>query len=402
METIQKTNMNMNIEPHQLPDDVKLWLQHKEFVLSCLDPTPQSEERWKAYTVAHPEAREAMDEARRLLQSVRLNEVERTPGESSALWRRIEYDMQRYETRHVRRRRIRPLLYYAAACMVAACMLAIGLPYLLHSPDEPSHRLQAELPLLADSAYREVTLIKADKETVQYANNALIDCPDTATVAVAGETHQPSATTHTLVVPYGRRSSLLLSDGSRVWLNSGSVLHFPSAFAPGERRIRVEGEIYIEVAKDARRPFYVETSRMTVNVLGTKFNVSAYADDDTQSVVLVEGSVNVDAASHSPVKLVPDEMFSLSASLARVTSVRAADYISWKDGFLRMQGETLEEICVRLSRYYNIPISCSPHCSQRQTAGKLLLMDDVYQVLKTFTMLYGIRYRTVENHIYIE
>ena len=97
---------------------------------------------------------------------------------------------------------------------------------------------------------------------------------------------------NTLVVPRGRRSSLLLADGSRIWVNSGSVLRFPSHFDEKQRLIEAEGEIYIEVVK-AKIPFLVKTDKFTVNVLGTKFNISSYTDEEESTVVLVEGSVNV-------------------------------------------------------------------------------------------------------------
>src|SRR5690606_13807238 len=83
----------------------------------------------------------------------------------------------------------------------------------------------------------------------------------------------------TLIVPYGKRSTLTLSDGSKVWLNSGSVLECPAQFTGNNREVRLaSGEIYIEVAPDSQKPFHVSTSDFNVKVYGTKFNVSAYAD----------------------------------------------------------------------------------------------------------------------------
>ena len=112
----------------------------------------------------------------------------------------------------------------------------------------------------------------------------------------------------------------------------------------------------------ASRPFYVETSQMTVDVLGTKFNVSAYKDDEVQSVVLAEGKVNIQATEKENCVLSPDQRFQLSTSDRHfsVDEVDATDYIAWKEGILKFRGDTMEEITHRLSRYYNVRISCDP------------------------------------------
>ena len=91
-----------------------------------------------------------------------------------------------------------------------------------------------------------------------------------------------------MIVPKGRRAShLVLEDGSKVWVNSGSTFRFPTTFEKNKREVYVDGEIYIEIAKDAERPFFVKTSEMSVRALGTRFNVMAYHDELAQSVVLV-------------------------------------------------------------------------------------------------------------------
>ena len=207
---------------------------------------------------------------------------------------------------------------------------------------------------------------------------------------------------NTLIVPYGSHSSIVLADGSKVWINSGSKLRFPSSFGPGERRIKVEGEIYIEVAKDTSRPFYVETPQLTVNVLGTKFNVSAYADDALQSVVLVEGKVNVKANSNEDFVLLPNQRFKLSDGISGIDEVNAYDYISWKDGVLQFRGETMKDIIQRLSRYYNVSITCTPEVAQKCTMGKLILFDDIEQVMKTFSLLYDVQCTIEAGSIKIE
>ena len=147
-----------------------------------------------------------------------------------------------------------------------------------------------------------------------------------------------------LLVPYGKQTTLTLADGTRVWVNAGSRLIYPSAFDDDRREIYAEGEIYIEVAHDAARPFTVHTGKMDVRVLGTRFYVSSYGRDRTQEVVLRSGSVNVapaDAPEHG-IRIEPDQRASLdTAGTFRIREVRAEDYISWIHGYYRFDNTLL-------------------------------------------------------------
>ena len=277
--------------------------------------------------------------------------------------------MERRDKRH------RFILFtrYAAACVL---ILGIVSFWLIHSFQTSGTADDLLVNVKADTLYQKVMLIRDDAEAIQIENNA--------------------------VITYGSHASIVLADGSKVWINSGSKLRFPSSFGPGERRIKVEGEIYIEVAKDTSRPFYVETPQLTVNVLGTKFNVSAYADDALQSVVLVEGKVNVKANSNEDFVLLPNQRFKLSDGISGIDEVNAYDYISWKDGVLQFRGETMKDIIQRLSRYYNVSITCTPEVAQKCTMGKLILFDDIEQVMKTFSLLYDVQCTIEAGSIKIE
>lgn len=385
-------------------------MEDKDFILHCLTPTPESEVKWKQYLREHPEAEADLQEARRLLLSARLNPAHRPAEESNRLWERIAEDMQRSDSKR-RHRRILTTRYVTAACITTIVFLASWLLWTTFSPT-PDHIQQTAKISAIDTLQREVTLISDNRQPIQVENNTLISYDSLITIhargekirALQNEPSTPTGGTNTLIVPYGKRSSLLLADGSKVWINSGSVLHFPSTFEGKERRIRVEGEIYIEVAHDSTRPFYVETSQMVINVLGTKFNVSAYRDDDSQSVVLVEGKVNVRTADEGDCTLAPDQRLCLDTTdrLFRVDRVDVSYYISWKEGILQFRGDTMDEIARRLSRYYNVHIHCSPSVAGKCTVGKLLLFDDIHQVMKTFSLLYDIHYTVEDGEIWIQ
>ncbi len=366
---------------HQIPESTKRWLQNESFVLWCLAPTPELDIHWKKQCEEHPELESELMSARYILLSIRLNETKRTEEEAEELWRRINNTIGvKIKTKH-------RITFYRYAASVLILILGASAWLFLKNPSQKPSSDIAQQTIQNDSVQTEVTLIRSNQEVVEFANNTTLNY-DSANNS--NNKKMQTEQQNQLIVPYGRRSSIILSDGTKVWINSGSKLTFPSKFAENYRKINVDGEIYIEVAKDATRPFYVESERMTVNVLGTKFNISAYKNDASHSVVLEEGKVNVNLASEKPVMLSPNQRFQLIGEQIDISKVNASDFIAWKDGLMNFNGETLKDATQRLSRYYNVTISCAPAVAEKRLVGKLVLFDDIEQVMETFSILYDI------------
>ena len=161
---------------------------------------------------------------------------------------------------------------------------------------------------------------------------------------------------NTMTTPVQCDFMFTLEDGTRVWLNAASSLRYPVAFGKDERVVYAEGEIYLEVAKDAKRPFYVELKNgMRVKVLGTSFNVIAYAEESFTEVTLVEGRVETYAEGMTYV-LQPSEQLHFDRELkkAEVRVVDVNDYIAWKDGQYVFKEKPLAQVAKILRRWYNI------------------------------------------------
>ena len=186
----------------------------------------------------------------------------------------------------------------------------------------------------------------------------------TTRVAVAGDVNfaAPQAKSDVqmasvvlMTTPRGRDLHLTLSDGTRVWMNADSRLQFPEQFGAGRRVVRLTGEAYFEVAKDARRPFVVESSYMTATVLGTTFNMRAYSATDA-SLALVEGRVSVKpAAGGQPLVVSPGQEVTLSAARTAF-AVRKADTYGLtqrKEGLFYFHDATMRQIMTELGRWYN-------------------------------------------------
>ncbi|WP_461629102.1 FecR family protein [Labilibaculum euxinus] len=156
-------------------------------------------------------------------------------------------------------------------------------------------------------------------------------------------------------IPRGGEYSLTLADGTKVWLNSESSLKYPVQFIGEIRKVELTGEAYFEVAHNKSKPFIIESHGTEVKVLGTKFNVSAYNDEEDITTTLVEGSVQVSSLGNSEL-LEPgyQAVVKRGSNQFQVNKVNVDLYTSWINGVFQFKNQSLEEICHQLSRWYNV------------------------------------------------
>ena len=159
-----------------------------------------------------------------------------------------------------------------------------------------------------------------------------------------------------LIIPKGGEYQVMLADGTKVWLNSASRLIYPQSFMGKERRVVLSGEAFFDVAHDAERPFIVETSRMNVKVLGTRFNVNDYDDNEEVSTTLVNGSVEIVSGGQQAFRLVPGEQAYGKENELEKREVNVRLYTSWIDGKFLFNNTELEEIAKQISRWYDVEI----------------------------------------------
>lgn len=280
---------------------------------------------------------------------------------------------------------VRHVFAYAAAAAVIALLVTFSTLNFFRPEESALVRFAKENARPNDSITEirlklseEKTVFLAEKEpAIRYTQEAVrVETNDTIS-------RQASATYNELIVPYGKRSVVTLSDGSQIWVNAGSRLIYPFAFESNKREIYVEGEVYLEVTPDKKRPFTVKTKEMEIQVLGTKFNVSAYEDEPEQRVVLVEGSVLAGRTDRKKsIVLKPDQLYSLSGGNERVSRVDVTAYISWVKGLYVFECEPLPAILARLARYYGVNISYEASLGPTTCSGKLDLKDDLQELLR--------------------
>ena len=157
-----------------------------------------------------------------------------------------------------------------------------------------------------------------------------------------------------LIVPIGKRTSITFTDGSKIWVNSGSKVIYPAQFTTDSREIFIEGEIYLDIVHDEKRPFIVKTRKMEIRDLGTQFCVSAYNNDANSHVVLVKGKVEIETKGKRKNTLSPNQLFLYDNKKDKesVHQVNTQDYVAWKDGYYQFNHQKLDTVLEKLCKYY--------------------------------------------------
>lgn len=201
-------------------------------------------------------------------------------------------------------------------------------------------------------------------------------------------------------VAFGEKRHLLLPDSTEVWLNAGSVFKYPRRFADARRQVYLDGEAYFSVRKDAARPFLVETSRLSVKVLGTKFNVKAYPDEERIITTLSSGKVEVSPPSQPTQILEPNEQLTYNKRTSHISIARvpAADAEGWMTGKLIFTDASLAEIQQTLERRYNVIFenATAVSASGRYTV-RFLKNENLDEILSVLGEIIGFDYQKKKN-----
>ena len=213
---------------------------------------------------------------------------------------------------------------------------------------------------------------------------------------------------NTLKIPNGKKFQIELSDGTLVHLNAGSSLRYPVNFLnDGPRQVFLSGEAYFDVAKNASNPFIVNVDKLDVRVLGTQFNVSAYREDISIDVVLVEGAVDLnqkDQFQGERIPLTPGQKGSYkeNSNSIIVNMVNTALYTSWMQGHLVFRDLTFNQILAKLERHYNIEIVNTNAELGQEVFNASFDNVAIEEVLGYFNDIHSIHYKIEENKVIIK
>jgi transmembrane sensor len=252
-------------------------------------------------------------------------------------------------------KRILPWKKWAIAAAVTG-IVAIGGLLLLKKPGEEN----TAITRIVEPAVDKVTLVLPDNKKIildsvtgsirqGFVN---IDLQNESAVFSATENATTTAY-NTILVPRGKKFQLRLEDGTRVWLNADSRLRFPVKFTSEARQVEIEGEGYFEVAHAAERPFTVNYHNNAVRVLGTRFNIHAYGEEE--AVTLLQGSIEWTGLQRS-IQLNPGQQVQVNAGNVATRQVKADDYILWINNTLLLEQKSVQHLFNDIVRHYDVEV----------------------------------------------
>ncbi len=250
----------------------------------------------------------------------------------------VEREWEALERRLHRGRRV-----WAVAWRVAAMAAACGLLIVMMRTTRHDATTVSDMPALSETAVEPARIYTPDTD----GRVVEVGSDDAAQQGVAQQL--PNELVE-LKTPVGEDLHATLSDGTKVWLNSGSTMRLYKYFSDKERRVRLSGEAYFEVRHNADRPFIVETDYFTVNDLGTSFNVKAYSKSEA-AVALVDGKVAVQTAG-DPVELKPGQVAAVKNGAIAVSAVDTYPLTQRKDGLFYFNEATLKDVMTEIARWY--------------------------------------------------
>jgi len=361
---------------------------------------PDEAEKLKDLIETFPEKRYEINQAIEIIRGLRVMKFQQTNDRKEELWQKIiTKPRTKFQLTFIK---------YAAAILF---LIASGSTFYFFNVKIPKSNLAIDNNsakvlasnendvLLVLSNGKTVT-ISSKKSTVKYTNNGSVIMVNDTKIVGQGVN---DGGLNKMIVPYGKRSTVTLSDGTNVWLNSGSTLIFPSAFNGQSREVQLIGEGFFDVAHNKEKPFYVKTDAFKMKVYGTRFDIQSYTQDNASSVILVEGRVSMKSNEdiyEKEVFLTPNQRATIVDGSPRVeidNIINTEDYTSWTEGYLSFSNEDITHLLKQVSRYYNVNIDIVTTKDVDRIFGKLDLKDDIEKVLDGISFISNTKYKKIGN-----
>ncbi|MBC9934934.1 FecR family protein [Chitinophaga qingshengii] len=306
-----------------------------------------------------------------------------------------------------RHSRVRVLWKWAAAAVVTGLLAGSGYYYFMHpggkpivSPLASQDTTPGNKAVLTLSNGKKIILDKTGTGELARQSGATVLQLDSGSIAYKGGDGIQNISYNTLTTPPGGQFKLLLPDGTTAWLNAASSITYPTAFTGKERDVTITGEVYLEVAANARQPFMVTTSQQRIAVLGTSFNVNAYTDEASVNTTLLEGSVSVTPLNNAGKAIIlrpgQQALYQPQTGKINVKTVNTSLAVAWKNGLFSFEQANIQTVMRQLSRWYNVTVEYEGGMPPQTFSG------DIYRNLplsKALEMLefVGFKFEVVNN-----
>lgn len=309
----------------------------------------------------------------------------------------------------------RHIWWRRAASAAAAFAIGFGCYYIgtqsidySRLPDR-NEVVQQQQPQLIVPGETKAQLTLADGKTVQLDAHTRPEALQ-AIKAMPGKDKKTPPTSATalnkLCTPKGGEFKIILEDSTEVWLNSESQLHYPERFGEAERRVKLIGEAYFKVKKDANRPFFVESGKQTIRVYGTEFNVDYYEENNAIYTTLVNGKIAIMKTDEKQGEIVlspgHQAVFDKQQTTTTIRKVNTKAVASWKDGMFVFEEQSLKQIMYKLGRWYDFTFEfADEQASQIVFMGSIPRNSGFDDALSIIEKSGGLKFETVGKHLII-
>ncbi len=364
--------IHYDTEDFILDNDFRTWVLH---------PDKKNDLIWSNYLEKYPEKKEQVKEAVLILKSLqpvepevpvqRINQILYELKPVSSTFRKISFNALKYAAVFILFISVGGLIYYSLSNQRQ-------LPFTATSEES----LQKGKLILADGTVRE---FETEQTAILQTSKGEITVNNDTVIRDVGSLKTTKTAMNQVIIPYGKRSEITLADGTHIWLNSGSQMSYPVVFTGDTREVYLSGEAFFDVETDLSRPFYVITKDIKLRVMGTRFNISSYDNDQITHAVLLSGKVSVgrNRIFANTMELSPGERIVYDKVDENITinKVNVNLYASWINGYLIFEREPLTEIFKKLERYYNKNIIMEGSFNDITFSGKLDLIEKIETVL---------------------
>lgn len=373
------------------------------FIQWILHPDEESDLIWAGFLTGHPEKRDLINEASFIIRSMQTVEEEIPAGRLDEILKNLQSGSRRSGKRVFMR-----LMRYAA--VIAGVIGIAGVYYLLNLKQDPFPVASLDAVAVGNGKVilQDGSSIEFDaRETVirQTVAGKILINSDTVANLASSKADRASAMNQ-VIIPYGKRSQVTLPDGSHIWLNSGSQLSYPPEFSENSREVYLTGEAFFDIIPDPGKPFYVITRDVRIKVLGTRFNVFAYNNEQSTQSVLLEGKVTIgkNAFLAKTQVMEPGEraVYNKESGEFKVDKVDVNYYTSWLYGYLIFENEPTPEVFKKLERYYNQTIVLENGLDNLSFSGKLDLKEDLKDVFDNITYASSVKITWEGSHYLVK
>ncbi|ARS40376.1 hypothetical protein CA265_12200 [Sphingobacteriaceae bacterium GW460-11-11-14-LB5] len=368
--------------------DLQNLIQDQRFINYCLNTNLADTEYWEKWVSDHPNDKNEIVELKKTVLLLRdhIGNIE-----AEAQFEKLNNQLSQQNANEPKRRKLLSVWLKVGTAAILAVAMGIGFYWIKQSNTQVKSTYTKDIGPGRNQAT--LTLANGKKISLTKANNGLVAAEGGIKITKTADgqlVYDFSKTTsngspssfNTLSVPIGGQWQVILPDQTKVWLNAQSSITYPTKFNGNQRKVKISGEAYFEVAHNKKMPFKVESRGQVVEVLGTHFNIMAYADEEIIKTTLLEGSVKIFNNRQSQLLKPGQQAVASSNGISLSDYVDVEEAIAWKNGDFQFN-ENLETIMSKIARWYNVEVVYQVKPSSDLTfSGRISRSRNISAILK--------------------